>query len=62
MTKTRWRVYIQYEQWYAVDWAPWFDTKEEADAWISKVGNDGGWDGRVEAEEEEYEDDEEGDD
>lgn len=59
MTKTRWRVFIQYDGWYSVDWAPYFDTKEEADAWISDVGNSGGWDGRVESDWEEYEDDEE---
>jgi hypothetical protein len=49
MSKTVWKVFIQYDGWYRVDWAPTFDTKEEADEWISEVGNDDGWDGPVEA-------------
>ena len=57
MTKTRWKIYIRYDDgWWPVQWAPYFDTKEEADAWIA---DDHDWDGWVEAEEEEYEPDEE---
>jgi hypothetical protein len=57
MTKTIWRIYIMYEDWYLVRWAPEFDTEKEAKAFITEVGERDGWDGRVEAVEEEYEED-----
>jgi hypothetical protein len=47
-----------FEDWYLVRWAPEFDTEEEAKAFITEVGERDGWDGRVEAVEEEYEEDE----
>jgi hypothetical protein len=46
-----------YEDWYLVRWAPEFDTEKEAKAFITEVGERDGWDGRVEAVEEEYEED-----
>ena len=44
----KYSVYISYPKlgWVPVQWAPIFDSKEEADAWISGVDD---WDGRVEA-------------
>lgn len=57
MTKTMWRINIKYDDgWWPVEWAPYFDTKEEADAWIL---DDHDWDGWVEAEEFEVEEDDE---
>jgi hypothetical protein len=44
--------------WDIVQWAPLFETKEEAEEWLL---DDHGWDGRVDVEEievEEYEDEE----
>lgn len=58
MTKTVWRIYIMFEDWYLVRWAPVFDTEEEANAFITEVGERDGWDGRVEAQEEEWDEDE----
>jgi hypothetical protein len=52
----RWKIMIRYDDgWWPVQWAPHFDTKEEADAWIA---DDHDWDGWVEAEEYEYEEEE----
>ena len=58
MTKTRWRVYVNYGSgygWVPVDWAPKFDTEEEAHEWIN---DDHDWESPVTAEKEEYEEDE----
>ena len=33
---------------YLVQYAPSFDTRNEAEAWVSEVGERGGWDERVE--------------
>ena len=55
MSKTIWKIYIKYDDgWWPVRWAPFFATKEEADEWIS---GDHDWDGWVQAEEEEIDDD-----
>jgi hypothetical protein len=45
---SKYSVHISYPElgWVPVRWAPIFDSKEEADAWIS---GDHDWDGRVEA-------------
>lgn len=43
---TKWAIYMQYEQWVPVNWAPMFDTEKEANDWIAEVND---WDGRVEA-------------
>jgi len=56
MSTTVWKVFILYEDWYAVNWAPTFDTKEEAKAWIAEDQHE--WDGRVEAFDIEIEDEE----
>jgi len=33
---------------FLVRWAPVFATRVEAESWVSHVGEDGGWDERVE--------------
>ena len=43
--KKVWAVYILYEDWYPVRWAPYFDSEAEAKAWIAR---DHDWEGRVE--------------
>ena len=58
MSKKVWRVYVQYDGWYPVGWAPLFDTEEDANNWIAEIGRNDGWDSFVEANEEEIEDEE----
>jgi len=36
---------------YPVRWAPVFDTRAEAEAWVKEVGENGGWEERTEVEE-----------
>ena len=38
-----------------VAYAPVFDTRAEAEAWVSEVGERGGWDERVEIVSDDYE-------
>lgn len=60
MTKKRWRVYLNYGSgygWVPVNWAPIFDTEEEAREWIMQ---DHDWDAPVDIDWEEYEEDEDG--
>jgi len=59
MSKTIWRVYVDYGSgygWVPVNWAPTFETEEEANEWIN---DDHDWESPVEAIEEEYEEEEE---
>jgi hypothetical protein len=56
MSNTIWRIYVDYGSdygWVPVNWAPTFDTKEEANEWIN---DDHDWESPVEAIEEEVED------
>lgn len=49
MSNAPWRVYIDYGSgygWVPVNWAPVFDTLDEANRWIS---GDHDWEARVEA-------------
>jgi hypothetical protein len=58
MRNAPWRVYIDYGSgygWVPVNWAPVFDTLDEANKWIS---GDHDWEARVEAFQEEEETDE----
>jgi hypothetical protein len=55
MAKTIWRVYVDYGSgygWVPVNWAPTFDTEEEAREWISR---DHGWESPVDVEPEDWE-------
>lgn len=55
MSKTIWRVYVNYGSgygWVPVNWAPSFSTEAEANEWISR---DHGWESPVEAQEYEIE-------
>lgn len=59
MSKTIWRVYLNYGSgygWVPVNWAPVFDTEAEAREWISQ---DHDWDAPVDVEPEEWEEEEE---
>ena len=59
MTKTIWRVYVNYGEgygWVPVRWAPTFDTKEEALEWVNQ---DHDWESPVDVDSEEIEIDEE---
>jgi hypothetical protein len=59
MSKTIWRVYVDYGSgygWVPVRWAPLFDTQEEANEWIS---GDHDWESPVRAFDEEIEEEEE---
>ena len=59
MSKTIWRVYVDYGSgygWVPVNWAPTFETKEEAKEWMYDDSHD--WESPVRAIEEEVEEDE----
>jgi hypothetical protein len=61
MSKTIWRIYVNYGSgygWVPVNWAPTFDTEEEAHEWIN---DDHDWESPVTAHQEEVEEDEEDD-
>lgn len=56
MSKTVWRIYVDYGSgygWAPVSWVPPFDTEEEANEWIN---DDHDWESPVRAIEEEVED------
>ena len=56
MSKTIWRIYVDYGSgygWVPVNWAPTFDTEEEANEWIN---DDHDWESPVTAHEEEVDD------
>lgn len=55
MSKTIWRIYIDYgDCWVPVQWAPTFNTEEEANNWIN---DDHDWESPIKAIEEEIEED-----
>lgn len=57
-TRTIWRVYLNYGSgygWVPVNWAPVFDTEEEAWEWVRQ---DHDWDAPVDVDSEEVEIDE----
>jgi hypothetical protein len=60
MTKTIWKVYLDYGSgygWVPVRWAPVFDTEEEAREWAHREDHD--WDAPLDVMSEEWEQDEE---
>lgn len=45
--------FIVYTGGHAVAYAPTFTSRAEAEAWVNRIGEDGGWEERVEIDEEE---------
>jgi hypothetical protein len=50
--------FIVYTGGHAVAYAPTFTSRAEAEAWVNRIGEDGGWEERVEIDEEYDENDE----